>query len=113
MTTRLVLFVAVSVAALAAALTLQMRGAVSATSSPHAALPVAAAVAEVAPPPVARGAQARAIRVAPQPTLPVDSPWALPPVLVLQSRTGGHANGALRRWVLRLDRLALSPVARR
>ena len=46
-------------------------------------------------------------------TLPVDSPWALPPVLVLQSRTGGRASPALRRWVLHLKRLALSPAARR
>ena len=64
-------------------------------------------------PPAARGARAHATRVVPRVTLPVDSPWALPPVLVLRSRTGGRANAALRRWVLHLDRLALSPAARR
>ena len=63
--------------------------------------------------PAPRGAQARPLRVVPHVTLPVDSPWALPPVLVLQSRTGGHASAALRRRVLHLDRLALSPAARR
>ena len=113
MTTRLVPLLAVSVAALLAALTLQMRGPETATSSPHAAAAVTPPVADVAPPPAARGAEARVTRVVPQVTLPIDSPWALPPVLVLQSRTGGHANAALRRWVLQLDRLALSPAARR
>ena len=51
--------------------------------------------------------------MAPPVTLPVDSPWALPPVLVLHSRAGGRATPALRRWVLHLKRLALSPAARR
>ena len=46
-------------------------------------------------------------------TLPVDSPWALPPMIVLQSRTGGRASPALRRRVLHLRHLALSPAARR
>jgi len=53
------------------------------------------------------------VRHVPHITLPVDSPWALPPMLVLQSRTGGRASAALRRRVLHLRHLALSPAARR
>ena len=53
------------------------------------------------------------MRHVPHVTLPVDSPWALPPMLVLQSRTGGRASAALRRRVLHLKHLALSPAARR
>jgi len=67
--------------------------------------------AQTAALPPARGAGART--VAPAVTLPVDSPWALPPMLVLQSRTGGRASAALRRRVLGLTHLALSPAARR
>ena len=67
--------------------------------------------AQPAPDPPARGGKARTIL--PQVTLPVDSPWALPPMLVLQSRTGGRSTAALRRRVLHLKHLALSPAARR
>ena len=49
----------------------------------------------------------------PHVTLPVDSPWALPPMLVLHARTGGKASPALRRRVLHLKHIALSPAARR
>ncbi|MDX6562358.1 MAG: hypothetical protein QOD65_2172 [Gaiellales bacterium] len=78
-----------------------------------AAVPASApAPARVEPPVRSRGAAALTVRVAPPVTLPVDSPWALPPVLVLQSRTGGRASPSLRRWVLNLRRLALSPAAR-
>jgi soluble lytic murein transglycosylase-like protein len=77
------------------------------TLPPATVQPVAHAVAL----PPARGARART--VAPAVTLPVDSPWALPPMLVLQSRTGGRASPALRRRVLGLTHLALSPAARR
>ena len=66
-----------------------------------------------AAPPPARGAGAGTVQAAPGVTLPVDSPWALPPVLVLRSRTGGHATPELRRRVLGLERIALSPAARR
>jgi soluble lytic murein transglycosylase-like protein len=69
--------------------------------------------AHVASPPPARGARARATRPVPHVTLPVDSPWALPPMLLLQARTGGKASAALRRRVLHLKKLALSPAARR
>jgi soluble lytic murein transglycosylase-like protein len=80
---------------------------------PAGKLPPAAVhpIAHAAPLPPARGAHAR--RVAPPVTLPVDSPWALPPMLVLQARTGGRASAALRRRVLHLSHLALSPAARR
>ncbi len=74
--------------------------------APHVAVP------RPAPSP-ARGAKAVVVRHVPHITLPVDSPWALPPMLVLQSRTGGRANAALRRRVLHLKHLALSPAARR
>ena len=60
-----------------------------------------------------RAAEGEASCALPHVTLPVDSPWALPPMLVLQSRTGGHASAALRRRVLHLSHLALSPAARR
>jgi soluble lytic murein transglycosylase-like protein len=63
--------------------------------------------------PLARGARARVVQLTPTVTLPVDSPWALPPMMVMQSRTGGHASAALRRRVLHLAHLALSPSARR
>jgi soluble lytic murein transglycosylase-like protein len=74
----------------------------------HRLAPVAAR-----PTPPARGAKARAVHQVPHVTLPVDSPWALPPMLMLQSRTGGKASAALRRRVLRLRHLALAPAARR
>jgi soluble lytic murein transglycosylase-like protein len=111
MTTRHASLLAVSAAALVLAMVMQMRsGEVAAKDA--AAAPARPAVPVEALPP-ARGAKARATRVLPQVTLPVDSPWALPPVLVLQSRTGGHASAALRRRVLNLKHLALSPAARR
>jgi hypothetical protein len=60
----------------------------------------------------ARGARAHVVKVVHTVTLPVDSPWALPPVMVMRARTGGHASTALRRRVLHLGHLALSPAAR-
>jgi soluble lytic murein transglycosylase-like protein len=123
MTPRLLRLVSVSVAALALAFALHLGVGEFATHSAgpdvasaeqdanaHAIVKAPPAAAKV---PAARGAQARPTRVVPHVTLPVDSPWALPPVLVLQSRTGGRANAALKRRVLHLDRLALSPAARR
>jgi soluble lytic murein transglycosylase-like protein len=90
-----------------------------AAAEPAAAVPAVAAAMRpqvAAPLPAAspaRGARAVAVRHVPHITLPVGSPWALPPMLVLQSRTGGRASAALRRRVLRLKHLALSPAARR
>jgi soluble lytic murein transglycosylase-like protein len=119
MGTRLFRLLGVSAAALVLAVVLHMGVAELATQS------VAPAVASAEPdtavraatrtpmPPVPRGAQARVTRAVPQVTLPSDSPWALPPVLVLQARSGGRASPALRRWVLHLKRIALSPAARR
>jgi soluble lytic murein transglycosylase-like protein len=114
MVTRVVPLLAVSAAALAVGAVVLMHGGATAADS-GAAHPAAAAppVAHRAPPPPARGAQARATRPLPRVTLPVDSPWALPPMLVLQSRTGGKASKALQRRVLHLQNLALSPAARR
>jgi soluble lytic murein transglycosylase-like protein len=113
MTTRVASLLAVSVAALALALVLTMRGGAPAArpQMPAAASPPPAAKA--APLPPARGARARVVGRVPHVTLPIDSPWALPPLLVLQSRTGGHSTAALRRRVLHLKHLALSPAARR
>ena len=46
--------------------------------------------------------------------LPATSPWALPPILVLHTRTGASAPAAeLRRRVLHSPKLLLSPAARR
>src|SRR4029079_11126727 len=63
--------------------------------------------------PAARGAKETVVHHVPHWALPVDSPWALPPMLVLQARTGGKASAALRRRVLHLKHIALSPAARR
>ena len=119
MTTRLVPLLAVSALALAAgiALHLSTAGLAAQAQPPAKASPAARtgapAPARVDPQPPPRGAGARLVPAKPQVTLPSDSPWALPPVLVLQSRTGGKASPALRRWVLHLKRLALSPAAHR
>jgi soluble lytic murein transglycosylase-like protein len=115
-TTRIAPLAAVVAAAVVGALALGARGGggpaamapVSLTAAPVAARPAA----RPAPLPPARGAKARIVRVAPAVTLPVDSPWALPPMMVMQARTGGHASAALRRRVLHLSQLALSPSAR-
>jgi soluble lytic murein transglycosylase-like protein len=113
MRSRVVNLVAVSVAALVLAFVVHL-GLLGIAAEPaqNASAEVVPAV-RVPPKPPARGAQASAARVVKPVTLPVDSPWALPPMLVLQARSGGTANAALRRWVLRMDRLALSPAARR
>ena len=119
MTTRLVRLLAVSVIALVLAVALhvnvaglsaQAGQAAKAEVEKHARAP---APARISPQPPPRGAAARLVEARPQMTLPSDSPWALPPMLVLQARTGGKAGPALRRWVLNLERLALSPAARR
>ncbi len=112
MTTRVISLVAMSVVALAVALVMLMHGGAPAAKGPQlpaAATPPPAAQPALAPP--ARGGKAHTIL--PHVTLPVDSPWALPPMLVLQSRTGGRATAALRRRVLHLKHLALAPAARR
>ena len=112
MTTRVIALLSMSVAALAVALVLFMREQAPAARNPQ--VPAAASpapAARPAPAPPARGGKARAV-VRPV-TLPVDSPWALPPMLVLQSRTGGRPTAALKRRVLHLRHLALSPSARR
>ena len=114
MSSRLVQLLAVSAAALVLALTLHLGGEViDGGSSASAAAASTGAHRLARPAPASRGAAARLVRVVPQVTLPTDSPWALPPMLVLQARTGGRASAALRRWVLHLDRIALSPAARR
>jgi soluble lytic murein transglycosylase-like protein len=92
---------------------LLMRGGETAGESPTCRPAVAPPVAHVTSPPPARGAKAAFVRPVPHVTLPVDSPWTLPPMLVLQARTGGKASAALRRRVLHLKSLALSPAARR
>ncbi len=81
-----------SVVALAVALVLLMRGGAPAAKVPQLpAVATPAPAAQPAPAPPARGGKARTIcRTV---TLPVDSPWALPPMLVLQSRTGGRSDG--------------------
>ena len=115
MPTRLVNLIAVSFAAVVLALVMHV-GLLEIAAEPaqqaSAQVGIATRTPEPSAPP-ARGARSLALRVAAPVTLPVDSPWALPPMLVLQSRTGGRASPALRRWVLHLDRLALSPAARR
>ncbi len=119
MTTRLVRLLAVSVVALVLAVALHVN---VAGLSAKAGQPAQAggdtrangpAPARISPQPPPRGSGARIVEARPQVTLPSDSPWALPPMLVLQARTGGEASPALRRWVLNLERLALSPAARR
>ncbi|HET6171593.1 MAG TPA: lytic transglycosylase domain-containing protein [Gaiellales bacterium] len=112
MTTRVAPLLALSAAALTVATVMLMHGGDTALES-AGARQVAAPVARIAPPPPARGARAAVVRQIPHVTLPVDSPWALPPMLLLQSRTGGKASAALRRRVLHLKSLALSPAARR
>jgi soluble lytic murein transglycosylase-like protein len=109
--TRIAPLLVVSAAALAAAVSLHLQhGEVAAKPSRRVVAPAPQRV-HAPPAPAARGAKATS--VAPPVTLPVDSPWALPPVIVLQSRTGGHASAALRHRVLNLKQLALSPAARR
>jgi len=111
MTTRVVSLLAMSIVALAVALVLMLRGGTPAARPQMPALATPPAAAEPAPP--ARGGKAHIVRGVPHVTLPVDSPWALPPMLVLQSRSGGRSTAALRRRVLHLKHLALSPAARR
>jgi soluble lytic murein transglycosylase-like protein len=110
MVARVAMLLAVSVAALVAGSAMLLRGGATTPESPTPRSAPAAAVRVVAHP-AARGARARI--VVPHVTLPVDSPWALPPMMMLQSRTGGKASLALRRRVLHLRHLALSPAARR
>ena len=116
MMTRVVPLLGVSAAALVLGAMMVTRGADTAAESSKVAPAVAApGIAQVAPSkaPPARGAKATTVRHVPRVTLPVDSPWALPPMLLLQARTGGKASAALRRRVLHLKHLALSPAARR
>src|SRR3954447_5575423 len=115
MASRLVCVMAVSATALTAALALHLSaaGLETGTARSSAQAPAKGDARPRAGTPRPRGAAALAVRVAPPVTLPVDSPWALPPVLVLHARAGGRATPALRRWVLHLRRLALSPAARR
>src|SRR3954454_22735370 len=115
MASRLVCVIAVSATALTAALALHLSaaGLETGTARSSAQAPAKGDARPRAGTPRPRSAAALAVRVAPPVTLPVDSPWALPPVLVLHARAGGRATPALRRWVLHLRRLALSPPARR
>jgi soluble lytic murein transglycosylase-like protein len=116
MMTRLAPLLGVSAAALVLATLMLARGSDTSADSTKAAPAIAAPrITHVARPavPQARGAKAAVVRHVPQVTLPVDSPWALPPMLVLQARTGGKASAALRRRVLHLKHIALSPAARR
>src|SRR4051794_32590221 len=99
MSRRLVQLLAVSFAALVLALTLHLgeNGIEPGASAAASASGANTAVPRLAQPaPAPRGAAAQLVRVVPQVTLPNDSPWALPPVLVLQSRAGGRASLALR-----------------
>jgi hypothetical protein len=116
-TTRIAPLVALGAAVLIGAVALGARGVgtpAAKTPVPAAAVTSARPAARISPArvPPARGARAHVVHVVPAVTLPVDSPWALPPVMVIQSRTGGHASAALRRRVLHLAHLALSPSAR-
>jgi soluble lytic murein transglycosylase-like protein len=45
--------------------------------------------------------------------LPVASPWALPPLILVRSRAGGGDRAALGRQLLAHDGIALAPAARR
>jgi soluble lytic murein transglycosylase-like protein len=110
MVARVALLLAVSVAALVAGSAILMHGGARTAQSPTPRSAPASATRVVARP-AARGARARVVVKAV--TLPVDSPWALPPMMLLQSRAGGKASPALRRRVLHLKHLALSPAARR
>jgi soluble lytic murein transglycosylase-like protein len=113
MMTRVVPLLAVTASVLVLAMFVLTRGGGTAAKSAAAPPAVAAPVPHLVAPPPARGGKAPATRRVPHVTLPVDSPWALPPMLVLQARTGGKASAALRRRVLHLKHLALSPAARR
>jgi soluble lytic murein transglycosylase-like protein len=116
MITRVVPLLGVSVAALVLAAMLVTRGAHTSVEPTKAAPALAAPGVQhvaLATSPPARGARAAVVHHVPHVTLPVDSPWALPPMLLLQARTGGKASAALRRRVLHLRHLALSPAARR
>ena len=113
MMTRFAPLLSVSASALVLATFVLTRGGDTAAQSTAARPAAAAPVPRVVAPPPARGGKAAATRQLPHVTLPVDSPWALPPMLVLQARTGGKASAALRRRVLHLKHLALSPAARR
>jgi soluble lytic murein transglycosylase-like protein len=46
-------------------------------------------------------------------SLPVASPWALPPLILVQSRAGGGDRAALGRQLLAQPEIALAPAARR
>jgi soluble lytic murein transglycosylase-like protein len=113
MVTRVAPLLAVTAVVAVLASSMLMRGGEAGTR-PGTARPAAAAPnpRAVSLPP-ARGGRARITRHVPHVTLPVDSPWALPPMLLLQARAGGKASAALRRRVLHLGNLALSPAARR
>jgi soluble lytic murein transglycosylase-like protein len=115
-TNRIAPLVLVGAAVVIGAIALGARGGgAPAAKAPPPAAPTTARPAHRTTPaavPAARGAHARTVHVVPAVTLPVDSPWALPPVMVIQSRTGGHASAALKRRVLHLGHLALSPAAR-
>jgi soluble lytic murein transglycosylase-like protein len=113
MMTRVVPLLAVTASVLVLAMFVLTRGGRTAAKSAAAPPAVAAPVPHLVAAPPARGGKAAARRPVPHVTLPVDSPWALPPMLVLQARTGGKASAALRRRVLHLKNLALSPAARR
>jgi hypothetical protein len=113
MIARVVPLLAVTAAALVLGAVMLTRGSGTPPASATVRPAVAAPVPHVPAPPPARGAKATATRPVPHVTLPVDSPWALPPMLVLEARTGGKASAALRRRVLHLKNLALSPAARR
>ena len=112
MTTRVVPLLAVSAAVLALGSLMLLRGGPP-RGSPQPAGSRDAGSARRPAATAARGGHARVTKHIPHVTLPVDSPWALPPMLVLQARTGGRPTAALRRRVLHLRHLALSPAARR
>jgi soluble lytic murein transglycosylase-like protein len=96
MMTRVVPLLGMSAGALAVATVMLMHGTGTAAESATALPAVAAPVPHAAPRPPARGAKAVATRPVPHVTLP-----------------GGKASAALRRRVLHLKNLALSPAARR
>jgi Transglycosylase SLT domain len=110
MTSRIAPLLGLTAVALGLAMVLHLRDSDATARAVHAKV-VHPARHTAAVPPEPRGAQARI--VLPQVTLPVDSPWALPPMLELQARSGGHAGARLRRQVLHLKRIALSPAAQR
>ena len=45
-------------------------------------------------------------------TLPVASPWSLPPLILVHAHVGGGSRATLGKQVLQSPHLALSPVAR-